>query len=87
MYVFPICLNLFPANIPTREHDFFRISSRFHVENDEILQILFLKNIPKYLFVGGKPSVFRFRHYSFHKVSKKTTKLFLLGGKKVIKLV
>ena len=72
----PYSLNLFPANVPTREHDFFSIFSRFHIENDVILRILWLnlKNVPKYPFVGGKQSVFCFRHYYFHKVSKKTTK-------------
>ena len=59
-------LNLFPVNVPTREHDFFRFSFRFHVENDIIFRILWLKNIPKYPFVGGKHSVFRFRRNSFH---------------------
>ena len=30
-------LKPFPANVPTREHDFFHISSQFHVENDVVL--------------------------------------------------
>ena len=52
----PAGLNLFPPNVPTREHDFFSIFSHFHIENDVILRILWLKNGPKYPFVGGKHS-------------------------------
>ena len=39
--------NLFPANVRTWENAFFRISSRFHVENVEILRILWFKNTVK----------------------------------------
>ena len=38
--------SLFPANVPTREHDFFLISSLFHVKNDASLRVFRLKQIP-----------------------------------------
>ena len=56
--------------------------SSFHVENDVILRILEFKNSPKYPLLEGKHSVYRFRHYSFHKFSKKTTKSFFARREK-----
>ena len=50
------------------------LSTRPHTQ--VLVNISLLKIIPKYPFVGGKHSVFCFRHYYFHKVSKKTTKSF-----------
>ena len=38
--------NRFPANVPTREHDSFSYSSRFHGKNDVILQMYCLKHSP-----------------------------------------
>ena len=78
-------LNLFPANVPTREHDFFLISSRFHVENDVLLQILQLKNIPKLPLVEEKHSVFWFSAlFSLQSFEEDNQVVFCLAGKRLI---
>ena len=77
-------INLFPANVPTREHNLFLISSRIHVEKDVVLRIFWLKHS---LFIGGKPSLLSVWPFSLHKATKKTTKsgfFFCLVGKRFI---
>ena len=75
-------LTFFPPTFSRGNMTFFLISSRFHVENDVLLQILQLKNIPKLPLVEEKHSVFCFRQNYFHKVSKKTTKSFFAWREK-----
>ena len=75
----------FPANVPTREHDFFLISSRFHVENDVILRTFWLKQIPLYPFLQEKLSVVIDGHFFFSQSFKEDNQaVFLLGEKRFL---
>ena len=76
-------LNLFPANVPTRELDFFRISSSFHVENDVILRILQFKIVQNIHCLRETIQFFVFGIILFTNLQRRQPSRFLLGGKKV----
>ena len=82
-YSFPLTLdftfllfNLFPANVPTQEHDFSHFLSYSSWKKRVVIQILWSKHIPLMSIRWRKPSALVFGIFSFHQVSKKTTKLF-----------
>ena len=69
-------LNLFPANIPTWEHDFFLTFYRFYGEID-VFYHFFLAETYCLISIGWREAYsFIVLHFSFRNVAKKTTKSF-----------